>query len=85
MDTQDEIDKLNRTMWRRRKGGHVQDVIVLATPKAKRNENLERIILPLECTLFDVVGNQTPKEFVVDRCLYNIYSGKLSTEDGGSA
>ena len=29
MDTQEEIDELNRTLWRRRKGSHVQDVIGL--------------------------------------------------------
>jgi hypothetical protein len=53
-------------------------VVGLSTPKANRHENLERIIDILGVPLFDVAGNQTPKEFVVDRCLYDMYSGKLS-------
>jgi len=79
MDTREEIDDLNRKLWRMRKGDDV-DVIGLATPNASRDANLEQIIEPLGVPLFDFVGNQTPREFVVDRCMYNIYSGKLSME-----
>jgi hypothetical protein len=74
MDTQDEIDELNRTLWDGR------DVIGLLSPRANQQEKLEKIIDLLRIPLFDTVGNQTPKEFVVDRCLYNIYSGKLCME-----
>ena len=72
IDTKDEINELNRKLWKGR------DVVGLSTPKANRYENLERIIDILGVPLFDVAGNQTPKEFVVDRCLYDMYSGKLS-------
>lgn len=72
IDTNDEINELNRKLWKGR------DVVGLYTPRANRHENLERIIDLLGVPLFDVVGNQTPKEFVVDRCLYDMYSGKLS-------
>ena len=41
---------------------------------------MEQILSILGVPLFDTNGNQTPKEFVVDRALYNIYSGKLSME-----
>jgi hypothetical protein len=74
IDTKEEIDELNRTLWKGR------DVVGLSTPKANRHEKLEQIIDMLGVPLFDLAGNQTPKEFVVDRCLYNIYSGKLSME-----
>ena len=74
IDTKEEIDELNRILWK------VRDVIGLSTPKANQRENLEQIIDVLGVPLFDLAGNQTPKEFVVDRCLYNIYSGKLSME-----
>lgn len=74
MDTQEEIDELNRALWNGR------DVIGLLSPRANQHEKLERIIDTLRIPLFDTAGNQAPKEFVVDRCLYNIYSGKLSME-----
>jgi hypothetical protein len=74
IDTGDEINELNRKLWRG------QNVIGLYSPRANRHENLERIIDILGVPLFDVAGNQTPKEFVVDRCLYNMYSGKLSMD-----
>ena len=74
IDTKEEIDELNRALWKGR------DVVGLSTPKANRLEKLEQIIDMLGVPLFDLAGNQTPKEFVVDRCLYNIYSGKLSME-----
>ncbi|KAL7542908.1 hypothetical protein ACHAXR_012210 [Thalassiosira sp. AJA248-18] len=79
MDTRDEVDELNRTLWNET-NGPTRDVIGLITPRANREENLEQIIDMLGVPLFDVLGNQTPKEFVVDRALYNIYSGKLSME-----
>lgn len=72
IDTKDEINELNRKLWKGR------DVVGLYTPKSNRQQNLERIIDLLGVPLFDVAGNQTPKEFVVDRCLYDMYSGKLS-------
>ena len=78
MDTQVEIDDLNRKLWKMRPED--SDVVGLSTPAAEREANLERIIRPLGIPLFDLAGNQTPREFVVDRCLYNIYSGKLSME-----
>ena len=71
---QNEINELNCKLWRGR------DVIGLYSPKVNRHENLERIIDILGVPLFDVAGNQTPKEFVVDRCLYNMNSGKLSMD-----
>ena len=74
IDTREEIDALNRILWNGR------DVVGLPSPTANRHENLEQIIDTLGVPLFDIAGNQTPKEFVVDRCLYNIYSGKLSME-----
>jgi hypothetical protein len=74
IDTREEIDALNRILWNGR------DVVGLPSPTANRHENLEQIIDMLGVPLFDIAGNQTPKEFVVDRCLYNIYSGKLSME-----
>ena len=74
IDTREEIDALNRMLWKGR------DVVGLPSPTANRHENLEQIIDTLGVPLFDIAGNQTPKEFVVDRCLYNIYSGKLSME-----
>lgn len=74
MDTQHEIDELNRTLWDGR------DVIGLLSPRSNQQEKLEKIIDLLRIPLFDTEGNQTPKEFVVDRCLYNIYSGKLCME-----
>ena len=74
IDTQDEVDELNRTLWNGR------DVIGLLSPRANQHEKLERIIDMLRIPLFDTAGNQAPKEFVVDRCLYKICSGKLSME-----
>lgn len=72
MDTQEEIDELNRSLWNGR------DVIGLLSPRGNQQDKLERIIDMLRMPLFDTAGNQLPKEFVVDRCLYNICSGKLS-------
>ncbi len=72
------MDGLNRRLWKMRR--KCDDVVGLATPMATKEENLEQIIRHLGVPLFDLSGNQTPREFVVDRCLYNIYSGKLSME-----
>ncbi len=74
IDTHDEVDELNRTLW------NGQDVIGLLSPRANEHDKLQRIIDVLRIPLFDTAGNQAPKEFVVDRCLYNICSGKLSME-----
>lgn len=93
MDKQDEINDLNRVLWDLCEngwggesggggggGGPSRDVVGLVTPRASRSDNLEQILYTLAVPLFDYEGNQTPKEFVVDRVLYNIYSGKLSME-----
>jgi len=80
MDTQYEINDLNRILWK--KNGQSHQVIGL--PSSSNNhgqeDELEQILSILGVPLFDTNGNQTPKEFVVDRALYNIYSGKLSME-----
>jgi len=82
MDTQYEINDLNRLLWK--KNGQSQQVIGLPSSSSSDNhgqeDELEQILSILGVPLFDTNGNQTPKEFVVDRALYNIYSGKLSME-----
>lgn len=84
VDAPEEIEELNRTLWKRMGpeglNADRRDVIGLATPGPTREENLEQILPMLGVPLFDVVGNQTPRELLVDRCLYNIYSGRLSME-----
>ena len=75
---QQEVDELNRTLWK--DYNEQRDVIGLVTPQGTKQENLEQIIDTLGTQLFDLHGNQTPKEFIVDRALYNIYSGKISME-----
>ena len=72
-------------LWKGRRSeglgnGDKWDVIGLAAPRPTSEENLEQILPTLGVPLFDVVGNQTPRELLVDRCLYNIYSGRLSME-----
>ncbi|KAL9180954.1 hypothetical protein ACHAXT_009759 [Thalassiosira profunda] len=79
VDKRAEIDEVNRALWTLEGGGQ-RDVIGLAIPGSNQRDNLDRIIDALGTPLFDTKGNQLPKEFVVDRCLYNLCSGKLSME-----
>ena len=78
-----EVDRLNRLLWGDR------PVVGLARgpmspprgpgPGAK-GDDLGRILGVLGEPLFDTLGNRAPSEAVVDRALYNLYSGRLSME-----
>jgi len=72
VDTPYEVDELNRKLWGKR------NVIGLVSPSSKRIENTDKIIDILSTPLFDPIGNQSSKEGVVQRCLYQIFSGRLS-------
>jgi hypothetical protein len=67
-----EVNELNRKLWGDR------DVIGLVSPSSNREKNYEKIIDVLSTPLFDPLGNQSLKEGVVERCLYQICSGHLS-------
>ena len=72
IDSPEEVNELNRKLWGDR------DVVGLLSPSSNREKNRERIIDDLSTPLFDPVGNQSLKEGVVQRCIYQISSGKLS-------
>lgn len=72
IDSLHEVNDLNRRLWGNR------DVIGLMSPSSDREKNREKIIDKLSTPLFDPVGNQSLKEGVVERCLYQISSGHLS-------
>lgn len=72
VDTPYEVNELNRKLWGER------NVVGLVSPSSKRIENTEKIIDILSTPLFDPIGNQLSKEGVVQRCLYQIFSGRLS-------
>eukprot|EP01082_Thalassiosira_pseudonana_P000680 g1580.t1 g1580 contig10:2380676-2383296(-) len=74
VDSPEEIDDLNRKLW------GDKEVVGLVSPSSNRAEDREHILDYLALPLFDETGTQALKEFVVDRCLYNLYSGKISME-----
>ncbi|KAL7473280.1 hypothetical protein ACHAXS_013723, partial [Conticribra weissflogii] len=74
IDSDEEIDVLNRQFWGQR------EVIGLVSPTANPKWDLEQILGFLAIPLFDYTGQQTMKEFVIDRCIYHIASGNLSME-----
>ena len=72
IDSPEEVNELNRKLWGDR------DVVGLVSLSSNRETNRERIIDDLSIPLFDPIGNQSLKEGVVQRCIYQISSGKLS-------
>ncbi|KAL7533685.1 hypothetical protein ACHAWF_004588 [Thalassiosira exigua] len=89
VDAPGEVDDLNRALWdlagdggtgSSEGGGGRREVVGLASPGPDRRDDLEQILGDLRVPLFDVRGNRTPRELVVDRVLYDLRSGKISME-----
>jgi hypothetical protein len=72
IDSEHEVKDLNRKLWGER------NVVGLVSPSSSREKNREKIIDVLSIPLFDPMGNQSLKEGVVERALYQLSSGQLS-------